>query len=131
MRLNELFVLDRNDPKIIQKINNDDYVTEADIEDIYSFYGNTMLCRGKFRENLAEANTYYGGIYDSYHTDLDYTVSKVVKREITNGEANKTFIESSISFKPQLSKSLTVLVQNWARHIKKRFTEESWRVRPF
>lgn len=88
-RLNRVFIIEANDPNAIRKMGIDRNATEQEKADLLEYRTSMQPCRQRALEGFSKVHQLYVSMLASWFAENDEHLLKLVKDEITVGEANR------------------------------------------
>ena len=92
-RLNEIFIVDTNDPRTVEKLALRSHVTEQEAQDIVKFSVMRRPCYKIALEEFGQVHPEYVASLATVFAEADADLAKAINNELTIGEINQRSID--------------------------------------
>jgi len=92
-RLEERFIMDPDDPRLLEKLTITGYATEQEIKDILEYYAMGKPCEKQVLEGMEQVHPEFRTLFAKYITEDYMDMAKVIKKELTVAETNQRSLD--------------------------------------
>jgi len=100
-RLEERFIFNPDDPRLLEKLTITGYATEQEIKDILESMAMGKPCEKQMLEGMEQVHPEFRKLLAKFITELYMDLAKVIKKELTVGEANERLLDRSTRMKAE------------------------------